>query len=108
MINAFTVVWAIWKSSETAVHLHRHCLYVRLYGKDVPVHTIKAYREIGDTAPLTLNLALHGGEWSASHTNLKIQYIHYKRNFQLTLTYDTFIHKEFLAQSSTTDLLLTR
>jgi hypothetical protein len=100
----------MWKSSETAVHLHLNCLYVRLYGKVVPVHTIKAYRGHGDTAPLTLNLALDGGEWLASHPNLKTQYIHCKLNFQLTLTYDTlvFIHIKFLAQNSITDLLLKR
>jgi hypothetical protein len=110
MINALTVVRAIRKSSETAVHLYLHCLYVRLYGKDVPVHTIKAYRGSGDTTPLTLNLTLDGGAWSASHPNLKIQYIHCKLNFQSTLTYDmlVFIHKKFLAQNGATDLLLTR
>jgi len=81
-----------------------------MYGNVVPVHIIKAYRGSGDTAPLILNLALDGGEWSASHPNLKINYIHCKLNFQLTLTYDmlVFIHKKFLAQNSTTYLLLAR
>lgn len=64
----------------------------------------------GNTAPLTLNLALDGGKWSDSHPNLKIKYIHCKLNLQLTLTYDrlVFTHKKFLVQNSTTDLLLTR
>lgn len=86
-----------------------NCSYVRLYGKVVTVHTMKAKRGSGDTAPLTLNLALDRGEWSASHSNLKIKYIHCKLNLQLTLTYDilVFTHKKFLAQSGTTDLLLT-
>jgi hypothetical protein len=101
MINALPVVRTIWKSSETAVHSHLNCSNVRVCGEVVHVHTIKAYRGSGDTASLILNLALDGGEWSASHPNLKIKYIHCKLNSQLTLAYkydmSVLIHKKFLA-----------
>lgn len=99
MINALTVVRTIWRSSATAVHLHLNCSYLRLYSKVVTVHTIKVYRGSGNIAPLTLNLALDRGEWSASHPNLKIKYIHCKLNLQLTLTYDRLVFTQKVSSS---------